>query len=58
MMEVIVMMLINIKRTFLLYDLYHTYCKSQGDTEEAKKHTQHILFTVIWRQTYGKEPLR
>ena len=19
--------------------------------------TQHILFTVIWRQTYGKEPL-
>ena len=23
-----------------------------------KRHTQHILFTVIWRQTYGKGPLR
>ena len=21
------------------------------------KRPQHILFTVIWRQTYGKEPL-
>ena len=22
------------------------------------KRTKHILFTVIWRQTYGTEPLR
>ena len=26
--------------------------------EGRKRHTQHILFMVIWHQTYGKGPFR
>ena len=32
--------------------------KQEGRKCFIYRRTQHILFTVIWRRTYGKEPLR
>ena len=47
----------------LLQGLTKTYLalKTTGMKEGSalfKRRTQHILFTVIWRRTYGKGPLR
>ena len=36
----------------------HPYKEGRKELFYFKRCTQHILFTVIWRQTYGKGPLR
>ena len=34
------------------------YVKRERERNVLFNDTQHILFTVIWRQTYGKGPFR
>ena len=46
---------------FICYCFGHSIpqlCLQEGRKCFIYRHTQHILFTVIWSQTYGKEPLR